>query len=147
MRDDDRVFSVNPESLSELEERYLAILDSVQNGIIVVDRCGVLILVNRMAEHILGYPREEILGKLVADVFATTLLPGILATQKPLLGQKIKVHETVVMANYAPIFVDGKMFGAVSVFQDISLLENTALELSNVTSLSKRIRGHYQLFL
>lgn len=141
MRDDDRVLSVNPEGLSELEERYLAILDSVQNGIMVVDRCGVLILVNRMAEHILGYPREEILGKLVADVFTNTLLPGILTTQKPLLGQKIKIHASVVMANYAPIFVDSKLFGAVSVFQDISLLENTAIELSNVTSLSKELEA------
>ncbi|HWR28864.1 MAG TPA: PAS domain S-box protein, partial [Negativicutes bacterium] len=109
-------------SLPELEEQFHAVINSVQNGIMAVDCQGILTLVNKMAEEILGIKRENLIGRSVVEVYPETLLLGILESKKPLLGQKLIVNGTVVMANYAPIMVNGKMNGAVSVFQDISVM-------------------------
>lgn len=128
-------------SLPELEEQFHAVINSVQNGIMAVDCQGILTLVNKMAEEILGIKREELIGRFVVEVYPETLLLGILESKKPLLGQKLIVNGTVVMANYAPIMVNGKMNGAVSVFQDISVMENTSKELNYVKSLSKELEA------
>jgi len=128
-------------SLPELEEQFHAVINSVQNGIMAVDCQGILTLVNKMAEEILGIKRENLIGRSVVEVYPETLLLGILESKKPLLGQKLIVNGTVVMANYAPILVNGKMNGAVSVFQDISVMENTSKELNYVKSLSKELEA------
>ncbi|MDU4961659.1 MAG: sigma 54-interacting transcriptional regulator [Sporomusaceae bacterium] len=131
----------NAASLPAFAEEYLAILDSVQPGIIVVDAQGLIILVNRRAEQICGHLRQQILGKPVTDVFVNTRLPAVLSSRRQLLGQKITLNGAAVMADYAPIFAAGQLFGAVSAFQDISLLENTANELNNIKSLSSELEA------
>jgi PAS domain S-box-containing protein len=122
-------------SLSEFKEQFSAVINSAQNGILAVDAQGVIIIANRVVGEILGIPKDELIGRPVAQVIPNTLMPHILTSQKPLLGQKIALGNTVVMANYSPIMAEGKVTGAVSVFQDISILENTSSELNYVKSL------------
>ncbi|MDR3564925.1 MAG: sigma 54-interacting transcriptional regulator [Negativicutes bacterium] len=128
-------------SLTEFKEQFSAVINSAQNGILAVDSQGVIIIANRVVEELLCLGRDQLIGKQVAEIIPNTLMPVIIESQKPLLGQKISLGGTVVMANYSPIIADGDVVGAVSVFQDISILENTSSELNYVKSLSHELEA------
>jgi len=128
-------------SLSEFKDRFSTVINSAQNGILAVDSQGRIIIANRVVERLLEIGQDKLLGRQVADVIPNTLMPLILETQKPLLGQKIAIGSTVVMANYSPILSGDKVIGAVSVFQDISILENTSSELTYVKGLMNELEA------
>lgn len=128
-------------SLSEFKDRFSTVINSAQNGILAVDSQGRIIIANRVVEELLGMGQDRLLGRQVADVIPNTLMPVILESQKPLLGQKITIGNTVVMANYSPILSGDEVIGAVSVFQDISILENTSSELTYVKGLMNELEA------
>jgi len=41
---------------------FRTVVESAPNGIVVADRSGAIVMVNRQAEHIFGYSREELIG-------------------------------------------------------------------------------------
>src|SRR6202161_2833534 len=53
-----------------LEENEVAnvTLDSIEEAVLRTDRCGYVMYLNRMAEKMTGWPREEALGHPVADI-------------------------------------------------------------------------------
>ncbi|MHB1654954.1 MAG: putative bifunctional diguanylate cyclase/phosphodiesterase [Burkholderiales bacterium] len=55
------------------EERFHLFFESAPYGVVMINQQGVMILANRQAETLFGYPREELLGQLVEilmpDVF------------------------------------------------------------------------------
>ncbi|MCL6594164.1 MAG: PAS domain S-box protein, partial [Alicyclobacillus sp.] len=56
------------QQLRESHERYQAMIQSVRDGIIVIDETGKVHTWNRGAELILGYPAEERLGRPLLDI-------------------------------------------------------------------------------
>ncbi len=46
-----------------LNEYWKTVVDSIQDGVMIVDPDGMIVSVNRAFEAITGYPRQEILGK------------------------------------------------------------------------------------
>ena len=63
-------------ALRERAARFRGLLESAPEAIVVVDRDGLMVLVNSQVEHWFGYPRAELLGRPVA-----MLVPQALAEQ------------------------------------------------------------------
>ncbi|MEO8291483.1 MAG: GAF domain-containing protein, partial [Gaiellaceae bacterium] len=59
--------------VAEEKERNEAILANIADGIVAVDRDGVIVLWNATAEQITGVPAEEALGRRVAEVLQREL--------------------------------------------------------------------------
>jgi PAS domain S-box-containing protein len=47
------------------EARFSGLLEAAPDAMVIVDRQGRIVLVNRQAEHLFGYPRERLLGRPV----------------------------------------------------------------------------------
>jgi PAS domain S-box-containing protein len=127
--------------LYEFQQQFFAIINSAHNGILAVDENGAIILINKAAEDVLRLDRAQVIGCQVSGVIPNTLMPIILQTQKELLGKKFAIHDALLIANYAPILINGELKGAVSVFQDISIMERMSTELSNVQGLIKELEA------
>lgn len=123
------------EDLAKIQEQFHTIINASQNGILAVDSNGVIIIANRVVAEIMDLSLDEIIGQSVLSVIPNTLMFDILQTREPLLGQKVTLNNTVVMANYSPIITNGVLAGALSIFQDISILENTFSELNYIRGL------------
>ncbi len=107
------------------------IINSIYNGIVAVDDKGCITYFNKTAERIFHIPAHEALSRFILDVFPHTggKLLDCLKTGKPFYGEKLKGEEVTLIANINPIIQQGKISGAVSVFQDISEIETISKEL------------------
>jgi hypothetical protein len=57
--------AASEQRLRSSEERLRSLLDSAPDGIVIVDEASTIRLVNRQAEALFGYPRDEIVGQQV----------------------------------------------------------------------------------
>ena len=137
----DLALEVLRNSFREAVNSFSAVIDSSLNGVLAVDREGRIRIANRVVTDMAGLPRDGLIGRPVTEVIPNTRLIHILQTGQSLANQKIIIGSNVVMSNYSPILSQGEVVGAVSIFQDISLLENISAELSYVKGLSSELEA------
>ena len=128
-----------PDSARPDADLYHSVLDSAPIGLMAVDSQGLITLTNSVVDSFLGLSGPEVAGRHIADVIPESQLPQTLATGKPVFGQMIAVNNAVLMANHSPLLEGGEQAGAVSVFQDVSILENTSCELHYVKDHIKEL--------
>ncbi|WP_422446185.1 sigma 54-interacting transcriptional regulator [Thermoanaerobacterium sp. DL9XJH110] len=123
--------------IKEIKEKLSIILNSAQEGIQMVDRDGVIQYVNQGFTRITGIPAEERIGKNVFEVSPDGALVEVLRTGRPCTGKRNKAvgSSAEVISNAAPIIVDGKMTGAVVVFQDITDVVKLTEQLKHSNSI------------
>lgn len=121
--------------------QFETIIDAIPNGIMTIDGNGIIVVVNQSACQLLGLEKADVIGQHIVDLVPETRLLYVLDMQQPLFGQKVMVGNVHVLANVAPIVVDGKTVGAVSIFQDMSILEEAASELDKVKSIMREFES------
>ena len=65
-----------PETSGALEHRLRAAVESSPSGLLMTDRSGTIVLVNREVERLLGWPREELLGRSVDELVPARFRQG-----------------------------------------------------------------------
>ncbi|WP_236777820.1 sigma 54-interacting transcriptional regulator [Anoxybacter fermentans] len=121
------------------EEKLKTILDAAHNAIVAVDEQGFITIFNHAAEKIVGVNAEEVMGQPVDEVIPTTGLLTVLKTGQAEYSQKMKIGDVMVLTNRTPIIKDGKIVGAVAIFQDISELESISQELKSIKELNREL--------
>lgn len=117
------------------------VLDAVYNGIVACDTDGKIILINESAARVAGRPKDELLGERVNHVFPNTGLLEIIRTGEGKAHQKLSYGERTLLSNRSPIFnQDGKLVGAIGVFQDNSDLEKVSQELVEEKKLAEELQ-------
>lgn len=99
----------------------LAILNSVQDAIEVVDAHGIVKYVNPAFTRVTGIPESKRVNRSIFDVSPQGALAQSLIQQKPVTGYRTYVggSDADVISNASPIIVDGELMGAVVVFQPV----------------------------
>src|SRR5512134_1076831 len=115
------------------------VLDSMTNGVIVIDRDGKILLYNVAAARLLGTTKEEAIGRNLLSVVPNSGLMNVLRTGEPETGRPQPHGSRTVIANRAPIFRDGELAGAVSVFQDVTEMEKMSRELDSTRALVRTL--------
>lgn len=103
-----------------------AVMEAAQEGIQVVDEKGTITYANAAFTRIVKIPLEERIGKNVFEVSADGSLAYVLRTGKPVFGNTHMTNGIPIIANASPLIEDGKIVGAVTVFNDASSIERMA---------------------
>ncbi|GBF35288.1 zinc sigma-54-dependent two-component system [Desulfocucumis palustris] len=111
------------------------IFDAISHGIIIINDKGEITVFNRPAEALLGIDAGMALGRPINEVLPSNGLTEVLATGKPQLNQKVIAGRFTLVINRTPLINDGKVVGAVALFEDISVKESMARELAMVREL------------
>lgn len=117
-----RVMQVRTQEKARAEQ-LKAIIDFVHDGIMAVDSEANITIFNRMAENIFRKSGAEIAGENLSAAIKTSKLPEVLKTGKPQIGELQQVKDTMIAINRVPIVVDGRVFGAVATFQDVTQIQ------------------------
>lgn len=117
-----------------------AVLSSIGDGLVVLDKDGQILFVNRIFEELLGFSATEVLGKNIADVvpiedeqgspiaFKLRILSLVLSTGKKIntaaaagyyFVRRDKTRFPIIMTA-TPIIFDDKIIGAIEIFRDIT---------------------------
>jgi two-component system, sensor histidine kinase PdtaS len=71
-----RGVTVDISQRKKVEERLKAVVESSPNALVMVNNRGVITLVNTQAEKLLGYSREELIGKPVEEIVPARFRTG-----------------------------------------------------------------------
>ncbi len=105
----------------EKAQQFATIIDFVHDGIIAIDKEGLVTVFNSASEKLTGFSKQEALGKPIDEIIPKTKLLSILDTVKPEIGDiQWLDNQTVVATNRVPVIVDGEVLGAVATYQDIT---------------------------
>ncbi len=102
---------------------YQAVTQYSHDGIICVDKDGIVTVFNQRASEVLGVPMNQALGHPLVSFNPTAGLPRVLKQREIELEDVISVNGRQVAANRVPIMVDGEIVGAISTFQDVTQLQ------------------------
>ncbi|WP_042355108.1 sigma-54 interaction domain-containing protein [Bacillus rubiinfantis] len=126
-------------------ESYLQelIFNTTNDGMVVIDRKGLIILFNRRAEEMMGIRKEHVLGKYVVDVIPQSRLPYILETRRTETNQEMVLgNGRKIITTRIPIIEEnGKLIGAVAVFKDITEVVNLAEEITNLKEIQTMLQA------
>lgn len=125
--------------LEQIRSRNEAILASIGDGLIVVNKEGEISYVNKSFEEMLGWKSQEIIGKSMVEVvpredasgtavlFKERILTQVLSGKKFVANLNnsfyyIRKNKSRFPASgiVAPVVLDGKIIGAVEVLRDIT---------------------------
>ncbi|WP_294296618.1 PAS domain-containing protein [uncultured Chryseobacterium sp.] len=131
--------SVLEETLRKSEQRLQGILETMAEGVGVIDATGQLVYANPMAQHILGLSESKIKERTYDDPkwqnlrLDGTLLPSeehpmsiMMSTKKPVYDHEIGVKAPgrdimYISINAAPLFDDeGNLTGGIGTFMDVT---------------------------
>ncbi|GGE60159.1 ATP-binding protein [Priestia taiwanensis] len=137
------LFGYEPERIAHLYEEKQAILESVREGIIAVNKHGIITLANSNALTMLQVPKnEKIEGKFILNVLPNSHLIEVVRTGKKEYDEEMLLHNEVVIVNRFPIYGKQKrIIGAVASFRYKSEINRLSRALSNIKKYAEGLRA------
>jgi len=115
------------------------ILDSLYDGILIIDRDGVVVYINPAYTRITNVKSEDILGKLLAEVRPGSHLTNVMKTGKTELAVRRKQGTSEYMVNMVPIVEGGEILGGISILNEIKDVYRLLEELDKSNKIIKRL--------
>jgi len=100
--------------------RYQTILDATSEGIVAVDKSGVITAVNRAMLQFIELPREQTVGKDFISCFPGACIREVWDSGRPLLNKLEIFGNEQFVTNYIPLRFGSEVVGVVITFKDIS---------------------------
>lgn len=124
------------DNLRLANEELEVILNSTHDGMIAVDRNGMITIFNAAAARITGLAPVDMVGKLAQDVIPNTRLHVVLRTGQAELNWQQVLGGVKIITNRVPVRdAEGNVVGAVAVFRDISEVMSLAEEITNLRQI------------
>jgi two-component system phosphate regulon sensor histidine kinase PhoR len=115
--------------IQQNENQLESVLENMINGIVMIDRNGIIVLMNRRAEEVLGFSARELVGRHFAEAKQQYELSQMIQEgmeNKEHLREEITFYfpeERLLELNLVPIHSDGNEFsGVLLVLQDVSAI-------------------------
>jgi phosphotransferase system HPr (HPr) family protein len=123
------------QEIKELQERLQLILESVQDGICVVNKDGTITYANPAYLRIVNQQYTQLVGKNIQEISPQGARCAVLSSGKQVLGNiSKKANGVAVVANVNPIIVDGDLTGVVSVVKDITEVHGLMEKLNHISA-------------
>lgn len=121
--------------IKELKEQMQLVLESVQDGICVLNKEGCITYVNPAYLRIVNRQYEDLVGKDINEISPHGARAKVLKTGKQALGSiSHKLDGVTVVANVNPIIVDGELTGAVSIIKNITEVHGLVDKLNHISA-------------
>lgn len=143
------LFGLEPFAIAKIFEERSAMLQSVREGILAVDKESRMTLVNEEAIRLFqqaGISGNPI-GKKVDEYVPNTRLQKVLETGEAELDQEQDLNGITILANRIPIIVDGKIVGVIATFRDKTEIRQMAERLTGVSIYAEALRAQTHEFM
>jgi len=119
------------------------IFNAANDGMVVIDRHGQVILFNKRAEEIMGVKKEQAIGKDILEVIPMSRLLYILQSRRVESNQEMVLgNGRKIITTRLPIIEEnGSLIGAFAVFKDITEVVNLAEEITNLKEIQTMLQA------
>lgn len=122
-------------TVKDLKERLQLILETVQDGICVINSDGYITYVNKAYLRILNEKEEDILNKNIRDVSPEGARIKVLKTGESIIGAiSYKENGVIIVSNVNPIIIDGEITGVVSIVKNVTEVQKLSEKLTQVSA-------------
>lgn len=113
---------------------YKNIFELIYNWIVVVDRAGIIRMLNERYCNFLGIAMEDAIGQHVTNVIENTRMHIVAQTGQREIGEIQQIKGNKMIADRLPIYKDGVLIGAVGtvIFKDVVELDTYAKQINNM---------------
>ncbi len=135
--------------LKEVQSMLEAILYSTQDAISVCDEKGIHVLINPAYTRLTGLSQKEIIGKPAPVDIAEgeSIHMQVISSKLPVKNARMKVgpYGKEVVADAAPIIVDGELKGSVGVLHDLTEIKKLNSELMQAKQIIRNLEAKYTI--
>lgn len=110
------------------------IMDATNDCIVYVNHDGIIEMLSQAYADFLQIDRDESIGKHVRDIIENTRMDIVIKTGKIEIAQVQQIHGRKMIATRIPIFVSGKIVGAVGkvLFRDVDELNALYMKINKI---------------
>lgn len=143
------------QALRRSEDRYRMLVESMNDGIAMIDQKGIVSYVNEKFLRAQGYTPQEVIGRSFAEFVDEN---GVKIIEQQIARQKRGGHDAyeiflrkknggkaATMVSPTPVFEQGKFRGSIAVLTDISERRQVEEELSRSREQLRNLSRHLQL--
>ncbi len=105
-------------------ETLNSIIDFSYDGILAINRKGIITVFNPVIQKLTGLSPAQALGRLADEVVENSRMSRVIKTGVAELGELQKIGDTNIVTNRVPIVVDGEVTGVVATFQDVEKFQS-----------------------
>ncbi|TCP26016.1 CitB family two-component system sensor histidine kinase MalK [Scopulibacillus darangshiensis] len=136
------LFGLEPSQIASLWQERNAMLESVREGIIAVNRDNKIILANTEAVHIFQHAGidEPLIGRDVEDYLPDSRMRKVVENKKAEYDQEMSLNGITLFANRVPIIVENQVVGAIATFRDKTELKQLAEQVTGVKLYAEALR-------
>lgn len=137
------LFGLEPREIAHLYQEKEAVLESIREGLIAVNREGVITMVNQTAVRMLGLPEgQPLVGAYILDVLPASRLLDVVKSGQAEYDREMIAGDDIVVVNRVPVWDhQGRVVGAVSSFRSKSELYKVSEELTQVKRYAESLRA------
>lgn len=124
------------ETVKSLKSTLESAIESIFEGIVVVDKDGLITMMNQAYREFLGVEDREVIGQHVTNVVPNTHMHVVVQTGKAEVGELQRIGENQVIVSRIPIIKDGEVVGAVGkvLFKDLKDFKLLSRKLNTLRS-------------
>lgn len=125
---------------------YEQIINASCNAVIATDSTGRIIFASKQVKKYVGLDPKKVLGSMIAEAMPLSgpLVIESLKSGKPQLGRHIRALDINLVLNITLIRQEGRVKGAVCVFQDMEQFESSARKLESYINLNRQLHAIFQ---
>lgn len=136
---------LEPHEMTSLYLERNAILYSIKEGIISVDKQGYITMINQSAKDLLDV-KEEIVHQKIETILPNTGVYKVLETGEPDRDHETTLRNKSIIINRTPIVENGEVIGVVSTFRDKTEVNKMLETISEVRKYSEDLRAQTHEF-
>ena len=122
----------------EIMATYEALISSPYMALVIVDKQGIITLMNDTFLESLELTRENVIGRHVLEILPHSKLPEILATGRVDKADIWPIRDNDTIVTRIPIVKDGEIIGAIG--------QSLALDMSGAKIFMKKLEEHRREF-
>ncbi|MGL6105759.1 sigma-54 interaction domain-containing protein [Romboutsia sp.] len=126
-----------------LESELESLLNILDDGIIGVDTTGSIRAFNKRAEKIIGYKKEEVIGKNINCIVPQIPFNTVINTGKSIKTTLVKIDEVDISTTVVPVLVSKKITGALAMINEFTEQEKNQHKL-RVQLIGKGHKAKYK---
>ncbi|MCF7505426.1 sensor histidine kinase [Vibrio sp. L3-7] len=135
------ILGFEPEEIGRLYVELDVTMSTVKEGILSIDKNGILRSINKSACDILSINREQSINQRLSDVLAGSDLELLLSTGESDHDVELFLNNKRIIANRSPIIVAGEVVGAVSSFRLRDEINDLTDQLSQTKEYADLLRS------